>query len=48
MEEKKSVWVMKKICGVWYWEIGNVAKGAIFEKFRFLIINSTIKKLPKA
>jgi hypothetical protein len=28
-------------------EIGNVEKGAIFEKLRFSIINLTIKKLPK-
>jgi hypothetical protein len=31
----------------WYWEIGNVAKGAIFKKFRFSIINWRMKKLPK-
>ena len=30
-----------------YWEIGNVEKGAIFEKLRFSIINLTMKKLPK-
>jgi hypothetical protein len=27
--------------------MGNVAKGAIFKKFRFSIINLTMKKLPK-
>jgi hypothetical protein len=28
-------------------KIGNVAKGAIFEKLRFSIVNLTMKKFPK-
>jgi hypothetical protein len=31
----------------WYWEIGNVAKGAILKKLKFSIINLRMKKLPK-
>ncbi len=30
-----------------FWQIGNVAKGAIFEKFQFSMINLTMNKLPK-
>ena len=31
----------------WYGQTGNVAKGAIFKKFRISFENLTMKKLPK-
>jgi hypothetical protein len=41
----RSRWFSRRKPG--YLEIGNVAKGAVFEKLRFSMVNLTMKKFPK-